>query len=121
MIETPGVVNIGFGGPRGGGKSRGIRDVMLIRRLKYAGTTGWIVRARSANSGTTTSKSTSKSGLTCGQALLPASILFRMITGVKDFLRDRSLFVVWRPGIHSVRSLGYYKQRSRKSAAANGT
>src|SRR5262249_1662708 len=44
LIETPGVVNVGFGGPRGGGKSRGIRDVMLIRRLKYAGTTGWIVR-----------------------------------------------------------------------------
>lgn len=44
LVDTPGVVNIGYGGPRGGGKSRGIRDVMLIRRLKYPGSTGWIVR-----------------------------------------------------------------------------
>lgn len=38
------VVNVGYGGPRGGGKSRGIRDVMLIRRFAYPRTTGWIVR-----------------------------------------------------------------------------
>ncbi len=44
LVDTPGIVNIGFGGPRGGGKSRGIRDVMLKRRFKYPGTTGWIVR-----------------------------------------------------------------------------
>lgn len=38
------VVNIGYGGPRGGGKSRGIRDTMFIRRMQYPRTTGWLVR-----------------------------------------------------------------------------
>lgn len=37
-------VNVGFGGPRGGGKSRGIRDIMLIRRFQYPRTKGWLVR-----------------------------------------------------------------------------
>src|SRR5689334_7258804 len=44
LVETPGIVNIGYGGPRGGGKSRGVRDVMLFRRFKYPGTVGWITR-----------------------------------------------------------------------------
>jgi hypothetical protein len=38
------VVNIGFGGPRGGGKSRGMRDVMLARRLQHPKTVGWLWR-----------------------------------------------------------------------------
>src|SRR5438552_3886545 len=45
--DASGAVNIGYGGPRGGGKSRGIRDIMLIRRLKYPHSTGWIVRRTS--------------------------------------------------------------------------
>jgi hypothetical protein len=35
---------IGYGGSRGGAKSHGVRDIMLIRRLKYAGTKGLILR-----------------------------------------------------------------------------
>src|SRR5579859_4616356 len=35
---------IGFGGSRGGAKSGGLRRIMLLRRLKYPGTTGLIFR-----------------------------------------------------------------------------
>jgi len=44
LIDNTDVVNVGYGGPRGGGKSRGIRDVMMIRRFRYPRSTGWIVR-----------------------------------------------------------------------------
>lgn len=33
-----------YGGAKGGGKSKGLRDIMLIRRLKYPGTTGGLFR-----------------------------------------------------------------------------
>lgn len=38
------VTRIGFGGARGGAKSGGGRRCMLLRRLKYANTTGLIIR-----------------------------------------------------------------------------
>ena len=44
LLRTPGITDIGYGGSRGGGKSRGARDVMIIRRLENKGTAGLILR-----------------------------------------------------------------------------
>lgn len=44
LVEDDVHRNIGFGGRRGGGKSGGLRRIMLIRRLKYAGTDGILLR-----------------------------------------------------------------------------
>ncbi len=44
-METPDAPrNIGFGGARGGAKSHGARATMLLRRIKYPGTNGLILR-----------------------------------------------------------------------------
>jgi phage terminase large subunit len=44
ILSRPGVEVLGFGGAKGGGKSRFIRDYQKMRRLKYPGTSGLIVR-----------------------------------------------------------------------------
>lgn len=44
LMEEPGVTNIDYGGSRGGGKSRGGRDVILFRRFKYPRTRALIFR-----------------------------------------------------------------------------
>lgn len=44
LIEDSEASTLGYGGSRGGGKSKAIRDIMLFRRLKYPGTHGLIFR-----------------------------------------------------------------------------
>src|SRR5262245_62271697 len=44
LVETSAATRIGIGGSRGGGKSEGGRAVMLLRRMKYPGTSGLIFR-----------------------------------------------------------------------------
>lgn len=44
LVDESPYSDIGFGGRRGGGKSGGVRRIMLLRRLKYAGTDGILLR-----------------------------------------------------------------------------
>jgi hypothetical protein len=44
LIDETAKTDIGYFGARGGGKSGGARRVMILRRLKYAGTPGIILR-----------------------------------------------------------------------------
>lgn len=44
LIDDSPFTDIGYGGRRGGGKSGGMRRVLIFRRLKYANTTGVILR-----------------------------------------------------------------------------
>src|SRR5262245_66363196 len=44
LVETSAATRIGIGGSRGGGKSEGGRAVMLLRRMRYGGTSGLIFR-----------------------------------------------------------------------------
>src|ERR1700678_1669066 len=44
LWDNSNVTRIGFGGARGGGKSHSARVCMLLRRLKYANTSGLILR-----------------------------------------------------------------------------
>lgn len=44
LVDNSPYTRIGYGGSRGGAKSHGARAVMLLRRLKYAGTNGLIFR-----------------------------------------------------------------------------
>ena len=44
LMEHSDFTNIGWGGARGGGKSRGSRDVILLRRIEHPKTDGLIFR-----------------------------------------------------------------------------
>lgn len=44
LVEDSDYTDIGYGGRRGGGKSAGWRRVMILRRLKYCGTPGLMLR-----------------------------------------------------------------------------
>lgn len=44
LMNSSHVTDIGYGGARGGGKSHGARDIILMRRLEFPGTTGVIFR-----------------------------------------------------------------------------
>lgn len=44
LVDESSFIDIGYGGRRGGGKSGGMRRILLLRRLKYAQTNGLIIR-----------------------------------------------------------------------------
>lgn len=44
LVDESPFLNIGYGGRRGGGKSGGVRRILILRRLKYAETNGIILR-----------------------------------------------------------------------------
>lgn len=44
LVDESPFIDIGYGGRRGGGKSGGMRRILLLRRLKYARTNGLIIR-----------------------------------------------------------------------------
>lgn len=44
LVDDSPYTRIGYGGRRGGGKSGGVRRIQILRRLKYAGTDGILLR-----------------------------------------------------------------------------
>lgn len=44
LVDESPFTRIGYGGSRGGGKSGGVRRILILRRLKYARTNGLILR-----------------------------------------------------------------------------